>query len=107
MDLFPVSFCTCVHPFSWHCLPLSPFLLGKVPVDQHIQHPSLRVFCLFWPFMFEYTLVWVIKGNEDQYNGTMLMHSDGRRGKLGCPSFAVRRQLPRRRSLLEKGPLPQ
>lgn len=42
----------------------------------------------FLPFLFEYTLVSVIKGNEGHYNSTMPMYFTGG-GKLGRPSFVL------------------
>lgn len=103
-DVFPVSFCTCVHTLPGPCFLLSPFSQNKVPVDQHIQHISLRAFRPSWPFLFEYTLVWAINGNEDQYNGTMPMYSDGWR-EVGLPLICSSKTAPQTELITGRRPI--
>uniref|UniRef100_A0A6B0UG57 Uncharacterized protein n=1 Tax=Ixodes ricinus TaxID=34613 RepID=A0A6B0UG57_IXORI len=53
-------------------------IFARQSSGRRTYHLPLAVFLLSWPFLLEYTLVWLIKGNKDQYNST---HSKNKRRK--------------------------
>ncbi|KAM7313578.1 hypothetical protein ISCGN_003435 [Ixodes scapularis] len=75
MDLFPVSFCACVHSRCRHFCRTP----GRGALRKWRPQHYLRAYLVYFDALFLVSVVWDMKSTENRYNGTMPTCFDGRR----------------------------